>query len=162
MFTFMSMPPFSTLDGQVAEIVARYPVSKRSAAMPVLHLIQETYGFISGESIEWAANKLELQPINLLELVTFYPMYRQKPVGKYHIKLCRTLSCALNGGEALCEHVLKKLNVKLNETTPDGRFTVSHVECIASCGTAPVAQVNEDFHEGLTPQKMDELIAKSV
>lgn len=152
--------PFSSLDQEVADILKKYPVSKRSAAMPILHLIQERYGYISDPAIEWAAAKLELQPINLLELVTFYPMYRRDPVGKYHIKVCRTLSCALNGGEATCEHLLKKLNVKLDETTPDGKYTVSHVECIASCGTAPVIQINEDLHEGVTPQKMDELLSK--
>lgn len=156
----MSTAPFSSLNEQVDEIIKRYPVSKRSAAMPVLHLIQETYGHISNEAIEWAAQKLELQPVNLLELVTFYPMYRQKPIGKYHIKLCRTLPCALGGGEALCEHALKKLNIPLDETTPDGKFTVSHVECIASCGTAPVIQINDDLYEGVTPQKFDELLSK--
>jgi NADH-quinone oxidoreductase subunit E len=156
----MSNLPFSSLDSKFSEIVARYPVSKRSAAMPVLHLIQETYGFISQEAMEWAAAKLELQPVNLLELVTFYPMFRQKPVGKYHIKVCRTLSCALNGGETLCENLLKKLNVGLDEMTSDSKFTVSHVECIASCGTAPVMQINDDFHEGVTPQKMDEILNK--
>jgi len=151
---------FSSLDGQVAEILKRYPVSKRSAAMPVLHLIQETFGYISNEAIEWAAKKLDLQPINLLELVTFYPMYRQAPVGKYHIKICRTLSCALNGGDLLCEHLLKKLNVELDQTTTDGKFTVSHVECIASCGTAPVIQINDDLHEGVTPSRADELLSR--
>ena len=156
----MSASSFSSLDSKVAEIVSRYPVSKRSAAMPVLHLIQETYGHISNEAIEWAAARLELQPVNLLELVTFYPMYRQSPVGKYHIKVCRTLPCALGGGGALCEHLLKKLNVKLDETTSDEKFTVSHVECIASCGTAPVIQINDDLHEGVTPQKADEILAK--
>ncbi len=156
----MSTPPFSSLDARVAEILARYPVSKRSAAMPVLHLLQETYGYISDEAIEWAALKLELQPVNLMELVTFYPMYRRKPVGKYHIKVCRTLSCALNGGEALCEHLLKKLNARLDENTSDGKFTVSHVECIASCGTAPVIMINDDFHEAVTPQKADELLSR--
>jgi NADH-quinone oxidoreductase subunit E len=156
----MSAPTLSSLDSQVSEIIQRYPVSKRSAAMPVLHLIQETFGFISKESIEWAAKKLELQPVNLLELVTFYPMYRQNPVGKYHIKVCRTLPCALNGGGELCEYLLKKLNVQLDETTPDQKFTVSHVECIASCGTAPVIQINDDLHEGVTPQKADELLGR--
>lgn len=156
----MSNIPLSTLDGQLAEIVAKYPVSKRSAAMPVLHLIQETYGFISQEAIEWAAAKLELQPINLLELVTFYPMYRQAPVGKYHIKVCRTLPCALGGGDVTCEHLLKKLNLKLDETSPDGRFTVSHVECIASCGTAPVIQINDDLYEGVTPEKADIILSQ--
>lgn len=155
----MGTPTFSDLDSKIAEIVQRYPVSTRSAAMPVLHLIQETYGHISNEAIEWAAGKLGLQPVHLLELVTFYPMYRQNPVGKYHIKVCRTLSCALNGGETLCEHLLKKLQVGLDETTPDGKFTVSHVECIASCGTAPVVQINDDLHEGVTPQKADELLS---
>jgi NADH-quinone oxidoreductase subunit E len=154
------MKDFSSLDTEVAEIIKKYPVSKRSAAMPILHLIQEKHGYISDEAINWAAAKLELQPINLLELVTFYPMYRREPVGKYHIKLCRTLPCALGGGEAVCEHLLKKLNVGLDETTSDGKFTVSHVECIASCGTAPVIQINEDLHEGVTPQKLDELLSK--
>lgn len=151
---------FASLDSQVAEILNRYPVSKRSAAMPVLHLIQDTFGFISNEAIEWAAVKLEIQPINLLELVTFYPMYRQKPIGKYHIKVCRTLPCALGGGAAVCEHLLKKLNVGLDETTSDGKFTVSHVECIASCGTAPVIQINDDLYEGVTTAKADEILSK--
>ncbi len=156
----MNAIPFSSLDSQVAEIVSRYPASKRSASMPVLYLIQETYGLISHEAMEWAALKLDLQPVHLLELVTFYPMFRQKPVGQYHIKVCRTLPCALRGGETLCEHLLKKLNVKLDENTSDGKFTVSHVECIASCGTAPVIQINDDLYEGVTSQKADEILAR--
>jgi NADH-quinone oxidoreductase subunit E len=151
--------PFSSLDQETAEIIKKYPVSKRSAAMPILHLIQDKYGFISDEAIQWAATKLDLQPINLLELVTFYPMYRRKPVGKYHIKVCRTLPCALGGGKAVCDHLLQKLNVPMDETTSDGKFTVSHVECIASCGTAPVIQINEDLYEGVTPAKVDELLS---
>jgi NADH-quinone oxidoreductase subunit E len=154
----MTTTSLSTLDSKVEEIIRKYPVSKRSAVMPVLHLIQETQGFISDEAIEWTAAKLALQPINVLEIVTFYPMYRREPVGKYHIKVCRTLPCALNGGDQLCDHLLQKLNVKLDETTPDGKYTVSHVECIASCGTAPVIQINEDFHENVTLQKADELL----
>jgi len=156
----MNLPPLSSLDKQVEEIVKRYPVSRRSAAMPVLHLVQETYGFIPNEAIEWAAARLDLQPVNLLELVTFYPMFRQKPIGRHHIKICRTLPCELGGGDVLCDHVLKKLNVALDETTPDGRFTVSHVECIASCGTAPVIQIDDDLHENVTPQKADDLLAR--
>lgn len=158
----MTQPPLSSLEPRVTEIVARYPVSKRSAVLMVLHLLQETYGFISNEAIEWAAKQLDLQPVNLLELVTFYPMFRQKPAGRYHVKVCRTLSCSLNGGESLCDHILRKLGVELEQTTPDGRFTVSHVECIASCGTAPVVQINDDLHEAVTPQKVDELLAKCV
>jgi len=154
------MSNFSPLDQEVDEIIKRYPVSKRSAAMPILHLIQEKYGYISDEAIEWAAGKLELQPINILELVTFYPMYRRQPVGKHHIKVCRTLPCALGGGDKLCEHLLKKLNVELDQTTSDGKFTISHVECIASCGTAPVIEINEELYEGVTPEKADELLSK--
>jgi len=153
-------PSLSSLDSQASEIIKRYPVSKRSAAMPLLHLVQETFGHISRESMEWIAAHLGLEAVQILELVTFYPMYRQEPVGKYHIKVCRTLPCALNGGEATCDHLLKKLGVKLDEATSDGKFTVSHVECIASCGTAPVIQINDDLYEGVTPQKADEILAR--
>src|SRR5437870_3406716 len=97
------------LAARIDEAIARYPVSKRSAAMPLLHLIQEHFGFISDEAIEWVADKLGLQPINVLELVTFYPMYRQRPAGRKHIRVCRTLSCAMAGSyelrEALCAAV---------------------------------------------------------
>lgn len=153
---------FSTLDGPVAEILKRYPVSKRSAALPVLHLIQERLGSISNEAIEWAARQLDVHPVHLLELVTFYPMFRQQPVGRYHIKVCRTLSCQLNGGDRLREHLLKKLQIRPDETTPDGRFTVSEIECLASCGTAPCMMINEEIHEGVTPQKADEILARCV
>lgn len=103
------VPQLSSLDEKVVEILRRYPASKRSAAMPVLHLIQDTYGHITNEAIEWAAAKLELQPIHILELVTFYPMYRREPAGKYHIKVCRTLSCALGGGMRFASTCLRNL-----------------------------------------------------
>lgn len=151
-------PPLSSLDEQVAHIVERYP-QPRSAVMPILHLVQETYGHISSEAIEWTAARLDLQPVQVLEIVTFYPMFRQGPVGRNHIKVCRTLSCALVGAEPLRDYLLRKLAVKLDETTPDGRFTVSEVECLACCGTAPVMMVNDELHEGVTPEKADQILA---
>ena len=144
---------------QIDEVITHYPV-KRSALLPLLHLIQEDTGWISKDAIEWIAVKLELQPINVYEVVTFYPMFRQKPIGRRHIKVCRTLSCALNGGKELCEYFQTKLGAKLDQTTPDGKFTISEVECIASCGTAPVIMINDDFYENVSKGTADQLIEK--
>ncbi len=128
-----------------------------------LHAIQEKFGFVSSEAIDWIARKLELQPINVYELVTFYPMFRQEPLGKFQIKVCRTLSCALGGSHELRDYFCQKLGLDSAEhgpqTTKDGKFTVEFVECLASCGTAPVVMVNEDFHEGVTKEKADRLLA---
>lgn len=152
-------------EAKANEIITHYPVSKRSASLPLLHFWQETHGYISNQAIEWIAAKLELQPINILELVTFYPMFRQHPAGKHQIKVCRTLSCALNGGYELCEHFKKRCNITEVDshglgTSPDGKYSVEFVECIASCGTAPVIMINEDFYENITPEKADELLKK--
>ncbi len=123
----------------------------------LLHAIQEHFGWISQEAVEWTAKKLGLQPINVYELVTFYPMFRQQPVGKYQIKVCRTLSCALGGSYQLHEHFCDKLGLDAHkhgpQTTKDGKFTVEFVECLASCGTAPVMMCNEDFYEGVSAQQ---------
>jgi NADH-quinone oxidoreductase subunit E len=146
---------------RIDDTIAHYP-QKRSAVMMLLHMIQEHAGFISTEAIEWVARKLELQPIHVYEVVTFYPMYRMEPVGKYHIKVCRTLSCALGGGKELCKNLQKKLGVAPGETTKDGRFTIEEVECLASCGTAPVMMINDEFYEGVTPEKCDEILKKCV
>ena len=129
-----------------------------------LHAIQEHFGHISPEAMEWTAKKLDLQPINIYELVTFYPMFRQEKLGKYQIKVCRTLSCALGGSNELREHFCKKLGLDASEhgaqTTKDGKFTVEFVECLASCGTAPVVMINEDFHEAVSARKADELLGE--
>ena len=114
--------------------------------------------------MEWTAKKLALQPINVYELVTFYPMFRQQPVGKYQIKVCRTLSCALGGSHELHAHFCKKLGLDAHahgaQTTKDGKFTVEFVECLAGCGTAPVMMCNDDFYEAINPAKADEIVAK--
>jgi NADH-quinone oxidoreductase subunit E len=151
------------LEAEVDELITHYPV-KRAASLMVLHAIQEQFGWISQEAVEWTAKKLDLQPINIYEILTFYPMLRAQPMGKYQIKVCRTLSCALGGAYELREHLCKKLGLDAHahgaQTTPDGKFTVEFVECLASCGTAPVMMCNDDFYEGVSRAKADEICAK--
>ncbi len=153
----MNLKPetFSRID----EVIPHYPV-KRSAALPLLHLVQEDQGYISQEAIEWIAAKLELQPINIYELVTFYPMFRQKPIGRRHIKVCRTLSCALMGGYKACGEFEKQFNTHRGEISPDGEVTIEFVECLASCGTAPVVMIDDDLHEKVDCAKARELSAR--
>jgi NADH-quinone oxidoreductase subunit E len=163
-----SSPPETVtpeFEKKLDEVITHYPVSKRSASLPLLHLWQEQYGFISDFAIEWIAQKLGLQPINILELVTFYPMFRQHPAGKIQFKVCRTLSCALGGGYELCAYLKQKCQVGEPDehglaVSPDGKYSVEFVECLASCGTAPVMMVNEDFYEGVTNAQADELLKK--
>jgi NADH-quinone oxidoreductase subunit E len=157
--------PFSVptnLEAEMDELITHYPV-KRSAVLMLLHAMQEQFGHISKDAIEWIARKLELQPINVYELVTFYPMLRQEPAGKYQIKVCRTLSCALGGSGKLHEYFCAKLGLDPHQhglqTTNDGKFSVEFVECLASCGTAPVMMCNEDFYEGVSNAKADEIVA---
>ncbi len=147
------------------EVLGRYPASRRSAALPLLHLWQEEFGFISDAAIEWIAGKLGLQPVHILELVTFYPMFRQRAYGRFHIKVCRTLSCALGGGHELFETFRKRLGLEGDPHdgplhSPDGRFTLEYVECLASCGTPPVCMVNEDFHEKVGDTEAEAILAR--
>ncbi|MFO1499435.1 MAG: NAD(P)H-dependent oxidoreductase subunit E [Verrucomicrobiota bacterium] len=155
----LTVPPH--LETEVDELISHYP-QKRSASLMILHALQEHFGFLSAEAVEWTAAKLGLQPINIHELVTFYPMFRQAAVGKFHLKICRTLSCALGGSHALHGHVCRKLGLDSKghgpQTTADGAVTVEFVECLASCGTAPVMMVNDTFHEGVTNDKADQIL----
>ena len=150
------------LEAEVDELLTHYP-QKRSASLMVLHAVQEHCGCISPDATEWVAGKLGLQPINIFELVTFYPMFRQEPAGKYQIKVCRTLSCALGGSYALHEHFCRKLRLDPDahgvQTTKDGKFSVEFVECLAACGAAPVMMCNDDFYEAVTTAKTDEILA---
>lgn len=161
MTTNAATPGEFRLSGESTEkidrLVPRYP-TKRSASLPLLHIIQDELGYISNEAIEWVASRLEMEPIHVYELVTFYPMFRQKPIGRNHVKVCRTLSCALNGGYQVCDKFKKAFHVELDEVSEDGAVTVEYVECIASCGTAPVVQINETLHENVTPERTEELI----
>ena len=144
---------------RIDEVIPHYPV-KRSAVLPLLHLIQEDVGYISAEAQEWVAQKLELQPINVYEVVTFYPMFRQQPIGRRHIKVCRTLSCALMGGYKTCEAFEHEFKTHRGEVSPDGEVTIEFVECLASCGTAPVVMVDDDLHEKVDVAKAKQLSAQ--
>src|ERR1700756_6005577 len=156
-----TVPP--KLEAEIDELITHYP-QKRSASLMLLHGVQEHFGFISKEAVEWIAAKLELQPINVHELVTFYPMFRQQPAGRHVLKVCRTLSCALGGSHKLHEHFCARLGLDSHahgiQTTKDGKFSVEFVECLASCGTAPVMMCNEDFYEGVSNEKADQILQK--
>src|ERR1700716_2603987 len=158
------------LERKMAAAIARYPQDRqRSAAMPLLHLWQEHFGFISDEGVNWIAAKLGLQPINILELVTFYPMFRQQTAGKTHIRVCRTLSCAMAGSyqvmDKLCEATGIQRHTDHNgmhnpvSVSSDGNFSIEFVECLASCGTAPVCMIDEDLHENVRPDSIVDLLA---
>ena len=143
---------------RIDEVITHYPVDqKRSATLPLLHLIQEDVGYLPPETCEWVAAKLEIEPINVYEVVTFYPMFRQKPIGRRHIKVCRTLSCALMGGYKTCAVFEKEFNTHRGEVSPDGEVTIDFVECLASCGTAPVVLIDDDLHEKVDAAKAKQL-----
>jgi NADH-quinone oxidoreductase E subunit len=125
----------------------------------VLYLAQEEFGYLSEEAIAYVANLMEQSPARVRGVVTFYTMLNTRPVGRHHIQVCRTLSCALAGSENITRFITSNLGVAPGETTPDGRFTLSEVECLASCGTAPMMQINDDYYEGLTEKKVSEILA---
>lgn len=161
MNTNLSVP--AEFEAEIDELISRYP-RKRSASLMVLHALQERFGYLTPEAMEWTAAKLELQPINIYELVTFYPMFHQQPVGRFHFKVCRTLSCALGGSHELHRHLCDQLGLDAHahgpQTTPDGRFTVEFVECLAGCGTAPVLMLNDALHEGVTLERAEGLVSQ--
>jgi len=154
-----AVPP--KLAAEIDELITHYP-QKRSASLMVLHAVQENFGWISRQAVEWTAAKLGVQPINIYELVTFYPMFHQRPVGRHHLRVCRTLSCALGGSYELHEHLCRNLGLDHGkqgpQTTKDGKYTVEFVECLASCGTAPVMMCNDSFHEVVSTTKADEIL----
>ena len=142
---------------KVDGIVARYPVPK-AAVLPVLWEVQRHKGWIDGESEEWVGNRLGVSASHVHGCVTFYTMYKQRPSGRYHIQVCTTLSCMLRGCDELVEHLEKKLAIKVGQTTADGKFSLVRVECLGSCGTAPMFQLNDDYHEDLTTETVDRLL----
>jgi NADH-quinone oxidoreductase subunit E len=158
----------SELESQIDEVITHYPASKRSASLPLLHLIQEHLGYITDEAIIWVAQKLELEPINILELVTFYPMFRQEPYGKHHIRVCRTLSCAMAGSYSLLKTFCRHANIDPEQhehgshvlKSPDGKYSLEFVECLASCGTGPVCMINDDFYEAVSEEEAPRLLQK--
>ncbi len=156
----LSPEQIKRFDHEMAELLPRYPSDRKQAAMlPALHLMQEMLGYLSPEAMRIVARKLEVSPEKTAEVATFYAMLRLSPVGKYHIEVCTNLSCSLRGAEHVLERVESKLGIGLGETTADGRFSLREVECLASCGTAPCLQINEEFFENLTPGSLDQILS---
>lgn len=143
---------------KIDELLTRYP-SSRSALLPALWVAQEQYGWISLELQKYLAIRLGITPEQVREVVTFYSMYNDRPVGKYHLQVCCTTPCMLMGSDDVIGYLEKTLEIRRGQTTPDGLFTVSQVECLGSCGTAPMLQVNrEKYDENLTTEKVDALL----
>jgi NADH-quinone oxidoreductase subunit E len=147
---------------KVNEIIARYPEGKqKSALLPVLHLAQSEFnGWLDVPVMDYVASLLNIKPIEVYEVASFYTMYNLKPVGKHLIEVCRTGPCWLRGADDVVKHIENRLGIKDGETTSDGMFTLKTVECLGSCGTAPMLQCGGPFYENLTPQKIDALIDK--
>ena len=142
---------------KIEELIARYP-KKEAALLPVLHLAQQEFGFISVEEEKLVANLLGIKPIKVREVVTFHTMLNQKPVGKYHIQVCTNLSCTLLGGQRLLDYLRKKLQLEPGETSADKKYTLSSVECLGACEQSPCLMVNFDYYGQLDRQKIDEIL----
>ncbi len=161
------------LERRMDEAIGHYPAGqKRSASLPLLHLWQEQFGFISDEAVTWIAAKLEIEPINILELVTFYPMFRQAPAGRKHLRVCRTLSCAMAGAYPLMEKLAGLTNIEREHqgagmhnpisVSPDGEYSIEFVECLASCGTAPVCMVDDALYGNVAPEMAGALLPPTL
>lgn len=150
------------------ERITHYPVSKLSAVLPLLHIVQHHFGFINNEAILWVANKLEIEPIQVESVVTFYPGFRQTAPGKFHYRVCRTLSCAMAGSYELMDQICEITGIDRSQlshhhpivVSPCGNYSVEFAECLASCGSAPVCLVNDDFHENIKPEEAQDLVNK--
>lgn len=147
---------------KVHEIIARYPDGKqKSALIPILHMAQDDFGgWLDAPAMDYVAEILQIKPIEVYEVATFYSMFNTKPVGKYLLEVCRTGPCMLNGSDEIIEYIKEKLDIKEGETTTDGLFTLKPAECLGACGYAPMMQLGEHFKEHLTKEKVDTLIAE--
>ena len=141
---------------KIDEVISRYP-DKRSASLMVIHLVQEELGAVDLEASEWIADLLDLQPINIRELITFYPMLREKPWGETHVRVCRTLPCALRGSYATCKKLEEKLNVKEGCVSSDGKHSIEFMECLADCGEGPIVMVGDQTFENIDEGKAAKL-----
>ena len=148
-----------SVEKEFQELLQKYP-SKRSALLPALYIVQRELGYLTPEGIEYVGKLIGLTPAQVTEVATFYILFFLKPVGKNVLWVCQNLSCTLCGAEEIIDHLEKKLQIHVGETTPDGLFTLMRQECLASCDTAPVMQVNDDYEENLTPSKVDEVIQR--
>jgi NADH-quinone oxidoreductase E subunit len=145
------------VEAEIDRHLAKYPVT-RSAILPLMFIVQRERGYLDPPGVSYLANRLSLRITDIWEVATFYSMINTRPVGKYHIQVCKTLSCKLLGANKITQHCANKLGIKPGETTADGRFSLSEVECLGSCGTAPMFQINFDYHENLTTEKVDRIL----
>jgi len=156
-----SNPQFSAARlAEIEALVKRYPAAQ-SALLPVLHLAQEEFGYLSPEVQQLVADTLGLRLMQVREVVTFYTMFREEPCGKYLLEVCTNAGCMLSGADNVVLHLCNKLGIKVGETTPDGLFTVTEVECAGACGGAPVVQINNVYHEKVDTAHLDDFIAKA-
>lgn len=142
---------------EFSKTIARYP-NKAAATLPVLWIAQRQWGWLPPEVLTYVAERLELPVARVIGVASFYTMFKLAPTGRFHVQICRNLSCAMFGAERATERICKKLGIKPGETTKDGMFTVEQVECLAACGIAPAVQVNEEYHGGMRGEKLDALI----
>ena len=145
---------------KVADLVSRYPADKqKSAILPVLHLAQEEFGgWLDVPVMDYVAGLLDIEPIEVYEVASFYSMYNLKPVGRYMFEVCQTGPCMLNGSDTIIAYIKEKLNIGVGDTTADGMFTLKTVECLGACGYAPMMQLGKNFREHLTKEKVDSII----
>ena len=139
------------------DIVRRYP-DRRAALIPVLHLAQETFGYLAPQVMEYVAERLELPPAKVLQVATFYTMFKKRPSGRYHIEICTSVPCCMMGGYSTVRYLEQKLGIRAGETTPDKKFSLAQSECLAACGNAPVMQIDSVYYERLTPELIDEIL----
>ena len=145
------------VEAEIDRHLAKYPVM-RSAILPLMFIVQRERGYLDPPGVSYLAKRLNLRITDIWEVATFYSMIHLKPIGKYHIQICKTLSCKLLGSDKITQYCTEKLGINAGETTPDGRFSLSEVECLGSCGTAPMFQINFDYHENLTREKVTEIL----
>jgi NADH-quinone oxidoreductase subunit E len=158
--TVQEMAKFSPeVEAEIANHIAKYPPErKRSALIPLLFVMQRERGWIDTAGAAYLAHKLDLEIVDVWETATFYSMFNLKPIGTHHIQICKTLSCKIMGEPDITNYICSRLGIKPGETTADGKFTVSLVECLGSCGTAPMMQIGFDYHEDLTIEKVDKIL----
>jgi NADH-quinone oxidoreductase subunit E len=142
---------------RMKKLEPRYP-TKVALLLPALHAAQDECGWLPPEIMEEISNYIGIHPAQVREVASFYTMYNLKPVGKYHLKICTNVACALRGAEGLVEHCEKRWDIKVGETTPDRKFTLMEEECLGACGTAPAMMLNNDYHENLNVKKLDQLL----
>lgn len=148
----------ATSEEAFAELLTRYP-HKRAALLPALYIAQEQFGYLSPAVMEYVAGRLDLPAGKVLQVATFYTMFHKKPAGRHHIEVCTAVPCCMMGGYEILRHLENKLGIRAGEVTPDRRFSLAQAECLAGCGHAPLMQINSYYHEHLTPELVDGILA---